>query len=202
MRRRAKLPAKNRNLLLRILIKTLKILLIFIVLGAAYIAFVLILKRYDCVVLPNGATITYSYFWHSSEEDSGYSTMTLRDADGKVLIRSNRHVELHRNPVDKYEVILKYGDEDGQEMRFDGHDFMRIIWDKGFFGRKWNEPHKDFPNQTSILSTDLRTIHYHFTECTVFKTVKQKDGSRTIRSDKAACDEFQKGWCKMDWSLW
>lgn len=202
MRRRAKLPAKNRNLLLRILIKTLKILIIFTILGAAYITLVLVSQRYDCVVLPNGATITYSYFWRSSEEDPGYSTMTLRDADGKVLTRSNRYVDLIRNPADKDEVILKYGDEDGQEIRFDGHGLMRFMWDEGRHGREWNEPDKDFPNKTRILFTDLRTIHYHFTECTVFKTVKQKDGSHTTRSHRPDCSEFRKVGCKMDWSLW
>ncbi len=188
--------------MLRILIKTVKILIILIILSAAYIAFVLISRRYDCVVLPNGATITYSYFLRSSEEDPGYSTMTLRDAAGKVLIRSNRYVELHRNPADKDEVILKYGKEDGQEIRFYGRDLMRITWDEDFFGRKWNEPDKGFPDKTKFLTTDLRTIDHHLTECFVSKTVKQKDGSRKRHSNYADCSEFRKYDCKMDWSLW
>ena len=149
----------------------LKFLIVVIaipLLGLAWVIFNIALHRFECVVLSNGSTIEYTsiwpteydYFWPSWLATDWPPSMTLRDAKGRILIKSNSSVRFLRVPSNPDMVLLKYGKKDSQEMRMFGRGIMPIVFDRRFSGKIWNEPKDGFPDDTSITTTDLQSIHH------------------------------------------
>ena len=61
----------------------------------------------DCVVLPNGYMIGYSAIFQ--RDDDGHPDMIVRDATGKILIKTDKAINFHRYPTNSDLVILEYG---------------------------------------------------------------------------------------------
>jgi len=139
-----------------------------VVLGIAWIAMTNVAARLKCVELPGGATIEYASFWPTEYKmfwPAWLATewppqMILRDAAGRVLIKSDNSVRFVRVPPDPGKVILTYGRHEDETLTLDGRDFMPLIYEPGLFGRNWNDPRKIDPNNLSVMWTDLLSIHH------------------------------------------
>lgn len=106
-----------------ILIGVLLVVLLLVMLGAAWIALVYIGRRGSCAVLPNGYMIGFTYIF--GEDDDGHRDMVLRDRTGKVLIRTDYSMQFLRHP-DRYErVIVKFPGDIRLDLH--GEDLMPVV---------------------------------------------------------------------------
>lgn len=132
--------------------RLLKYFCIFLCLCIAIVAFFLFLDKNSCVRLSNGYMIGHSAIFHSNKY---LYEMVLRNAEGKILLKTDNWVHFERHPTNPDIVILDYGDE---RVEMPGRSMMKLIYDEKHHKRKWNEPDKEFPDDTAIIATGLYSI--------------------------------------------
>jgi len=154
----------------------LKYFCIFLCLCFAYVAIILFARKNACVRLSNGYMIGHPAIFHSNKD---LYEMVLRNAEGKILLKTDNWIRYYRHPTKSDIVILEYGDE---SVEMPGRSMMKLIFDEKHHKRKWNEPDKEFSDDTAIIATDL------------YLTLKRLEGSKEFRSSTMVCPVDSDHW--------
>ena len=127
------------------------------VVAASYVSLIAYLKRVDCVVLPNGAMIGHVAVL-KFESDVAID-MFLRDASGKIIVRTDGFVNFEFHPSDPDRVLLQ---TPGAKLDLDARVLMPVVLEERSswnYVRKWQEIMKGGTGFAHILGTDLYTIY-------------------------------------------
>jgi len=126
-------------------------------LGAAWIALVYIGRRGGCVLLPNGYMIAHVAIFKLEPDIT--VDMFLRDASGKIIVRTDDFVNFEFHPSDPNRVLLR---TPGGELDLDARVLMPAVledtssWD---YIRKWQKILKGGTGSSHILGTGLYAIY-------------------------------------------
>lgn len=166
------MPGSIVGKLLRVLDRLAKAAGVLILLGLGHIAYVLLSIQHECAVLPNGATIEHASLIPSYFVKDWPPVMILRDAEGRVLERSNKDIRIQYDVNAPEQFVLRFGNNLNQSIIIENRGFIESI--HGGFMR--NFP-RDFEKKPLDMRTDLYGIHYEMKEHRIYR----------------------RAWCKWNW---
>ena len=130
--------------------------------------------RVECVVLPNRATIEHATFFPQSFPVDNIMDMTLRDADGQILVVGDPLVRFLWHPSDERKIILSYRSDQIEEMEMYHFGILELIFGDNVLRSIRKKSEYDDRN---IITTGLQLIF------------------RELRDHP----EYTRSWCKRDW---
>ncbi|MBK5950433.1 hypothetical protein CH339_06905 [Rhodobium orientis] len=133
----------------------IKTALVLVILAGLYILVVLVARRHACTELPGGARIGFASVLDFSDGEEWPPAMRLQDGSGRVLYVGNGDVRFHRVPSNPGKVVLTFGENGEQRLAMEGEELMTALYPE-----RWAAVKKERPERTSIMLTDLFTIHH------------------------------------------